>query len=304
MHKFVYNIQSLEEYVSALKRGLHGPNKSFVEKQEALLTGAYASYLSHTNPCELEKLSPLWCIQEDDTTVQKEYKTNARKTVHDLYDTKEAFKEDHWEELRRLNGGRGLKCPICGIQKCKHLDHYIPREQMPEFSIFPPNLIPTCEVCNGKKHEKWLNEDDERIVFNAFFDELPDKPICECVITLDKHGMPKGEIKIGPLLDANNPIDRRVLATIEKLELIQQVWQPECDILFNKELVRLIDDYDPVSFPNVDDYWNHKHRVLPGYQRDDAFTSFLHGIIYRSMLESQIVKDWLFKKFGAADTEK
>ena len=175
---------------------------------------------------------------------------------------------------------------------------------MPEFSIFTPNLIPTCEDCNGKKHEKWLNEDEERIVFNAFFDELPDKPICECVITLDEHGMPKGEIKTSSLLDVNNPIDRRVLTTVEKLELIQRVWQPECDVLFNKELVRLVDDYDPILFSQVEEYWSYKHRVLPGYQRDDAYTSFLHGIIYRSMLDSHIVKKWLLEKLSDTDMQK
>ncbi|MBD3831754.1 MAG: hypothetical protein IE910_00160 [Brevundimonas sp.] len=41
-------------------------------------------------------------------------------------------------------------CPMCGAAGVGTVDHYLPRETYPEFSVFTPNLVPACGTCNSK----------------------------------------------------------------------------------------------------------------------------------------------------------
>lgn len=297
MHNLNHNILSIEAYLSETKKGLHEDNRQFIEQHEALLQVAYANYLTRLNPCALEQLVPLWEQTEGRTLEEKEQNAK-RQTMHDLYESKEAFKRKHWDEVEQNNGGRMLKCPICGVEKCAHLDHYVPREKMPEFSVFTPNLIPLCYDCNEKKKALWKNARGERMIFNAFYDNLPDKPICECVISIDKNGLPKAEIKKNSQLDNTKPEDRLVISTIDNLMLIPRIWQPECDKVFDNEVVRLVEDYDVGVWENPEEYWAYKCQHIPNYQKDTIHSSFIARIVYESIVTSDILKEWLCDRFG------
>ncbi|WP_340002074.1 HNH endonuclease [Oceanobacillus sp. FSL K6-0127] len=65
------------------------------------------------------------------------------------------------------------KCPYCGLDKPRTIDHYIPKGKYPEFSFFPSNLIPCCGYCNSKKGETWL-ESGKRVFLNLYFDNIPE----------------------------------------------------------------------------------------------------------------------------------
>ncbi|MGG4046313.1 HNH endonuclease [Paenibacillus favisporus] len=64
-------------------------------------------------------------------------------------------------------------CPYCGMDKPRTIDHYLPKSIFPEFSIYPPNLIPCCGHCNTKKGKKWLKKGARRFI-NFYYDDLPD----------------------------------------------------------------------------------------------------------------------------------
>lgn len=50
-------------------------------------------------------------------------------------------------------------CPACGEDGTPNtLDHYLPKEAYPEFSITPINLSPMCDICQGKKVQKLLTK--------------------------------------------------------------------------------------------------------------------------------------------------
>lgn len=66
------------------------------------------------------------------------------------------------------------QCPYCGINEPKTLDHYIPKESHPEFSIFPINLIPICNQCNSKYKGKKFLLAGKRIFLHSYLDALPD----------------------------------------------------------------------------------------------------------------------------------
>mgnify|MGYP000135555422 CR=1 FL=1 len=63
-------------------------------------------------------------------------------------------------------------CPNCTIEKVASLDHYIPKDEFPEFSVNPINLVPCCSTCNSKKKENW--KDDKQLLFlNLYSDIIP-----------------------------------------------------------------------------------------------------------------------------------
>lgn len=64
-------------------------------------------------------------------------------------------------------------CPYCGLDKPRTIDHYLPKDDFPEFSIYPLNLIPCCSYCNQKKSTTW-KEDGKRTFINLYFDKVPE----------------------------------------------------------------------------------------------------------------------------------
>ena len=66
------------------------------------------------------------------------------------------------------------RCPFCGISESSTLDHYFPKEQYPEFSVFSPNLVPSCSPCNTHKRDKIIDEDTNiRLFIHPHFDQVP-----------------------------------------------------------------------------------------------------------------------------------
>ena len=73
--------------------------------------------------------------------------------------------------LKRISVAR---CPFCGISESSTLDHYLPKEQYPEFSVFPANLVPCCSPCNTRKRDKILDDNtDVRLFIHPHFDQIP-----------------------------------------------------------------------------------------------------------------------------------
>jgi hypothetical protein len=74
-----------------------------------------------------------------------------------------------------LNRVAVAKCPFCNISESSTLDHYLPKEHFPEFSVLPPNLVPSCAVCNTRKRDKVLEEGtDVRMFLHPCYDTIPE----------------------------------------------------------------------------------------------------------------------------------
>lgn len=292
MKHFNYNISSAEEYIIETKKGLHSPNRNFVAQNESLVRDAYERYLNHINPCTLEEVSPVWPIKKEDTPKTKVQKMNDRKMMRGLYESKEVFKDAHWEAVKVQNGNVDLICPICGIKECYHLDHYIPREEMPEFSVFTPNLIPLCYDCNEEKKAAWLNGNNERIIFNAFYDEVPDKQLCDCEISIDATGQPQAVLKPSAQLDENNAVDRRVLTTIEQLKLLPR-WQKECNNKFRAAIASMKRQYKYNARKELNEYWEDLCSMFQDCKNDSTLSSFIDVAMYEAIINSDKLKAWL-----------
>jgi hypothetical protein len=79
--------------------------------------------------------------------------------------------------LKRISVAR---CPFCGISESSTLDHYLPKEQYPEFSVFPKNLVPSCAICNTHKRDQILNKGTKvRMFLHPCYDVIPDMSFLE-----------------------------------------------------------------------------------------------------------------------------
>jgi 5-methylcytosine-specific restriction endonuclease McrA len=62
-------------------------------------------------------------------------------------------------------------CPYCLIREPESWDHFLPKEQFPEFSVLLANLVYVCGRCNRKKGEYLVGQ--PRQVLNPYFDAIP-----------------------------------------------------------------------------------------------------------------------------------
>lgn len=66
-------------------------------------------------------------------------------------------------------------CPACGEDGTPNtLDHYLPKQSYPEFSITACNLFPMCDICQGEKGTATVNSANERLFLHPYFDAFMD----------------------------------------------------------------------------------------------------------------------------------
>ena len=76
-------------------------------------------------------------------------------------------------------------CPNCTISEINSFDHYLPKDEFPEFVVNPKNLFPSCTLCNGYKNVVWI-EDDKRLFLNLYLDTLPTEQYLFVKLIIDK----------------------------------------------------------------------------------------------------------------------
>lgn len=74
----------------------------------------------------------------------------------------------HITEMREST--EHLVCPMCGSMHSGTLDHYLPRNDYPIFSVFSRNLVPACK-CNSKRMETLLGVEAGERVLHPYFDD-------------------------------------------------------------------------------------------------------------------------------------
>lgn len=168
MHKLLRVIVSPGDYLTQIVGGKSGDRGvrltgmlPDVKARYAVLEGAYT-------------FTHIGGLAEDAWTVQQR-----KDLLHCYESTAQAL-----EELKRLINERQSEgtrdfCPYCGIGAPRQFDHYLPKEKYPEFSVHAYNLVPCCDICNGKKSDVWLDAKNARVFLNLYIDSLPTAPMLE-----------------------------------------------------------------------------------------------------------------------------
>ncbi len=75
------------------------------------------------------------------------------------------------EVMRKHNGL--VVCPSCGEPgRPRTLDHYLPKDIFPEFSVLLLNLTPMCDWCQGEKLAEYATEDGKKRYIHPYFDDV------------------------------------------------------------------------------------------------------------------------------------
>lgn len=74
-------------------------------------------------------------------------------------------------------------CPSCGEEGTPNtLDHYLPQKRFPQFAVTPANLIPMCDICQGKKGEHTLDANGRRVFLHSYFDDFIEGQVLRLLI--------------------------------------------------------------------------------------------------------------------------
>ncbi len=76
--------------------------------------------------------------------------------------------------LNRIRQTTGIICcPMCGSASTGSLDHYLPKDDYPEFSVLPCNLVPACALCNsGAKGTTFRGSASPERFLHPYFDKV------------------------------------------------------------------------------------------------------------------------------------
>lgn len=133
--------------------------------------GAYAEY-DRLKPA-LEQLQPLVLHTEQAKDLRHCYGGSTLK------DKPSGPRDRLYARIRALAHG---KCPYCTVNSVETLDHYLPKEHYPEFSILTLNLVPSCTRCNRPRPFK--TQRGERSLVHPYFDAIPDERILVAKVTV------------------------------------------------------------------------------------------------------------------------
>lgn len=143
-------------------------NKEKLESIKEIVFNRYDEYLDKKNILEDIKDSPECCKEMKDTlkgcyTRDKEYEVGIVTS----------------NIISMQTSSVQSKCPHCGLSEPDTIDHYLPKDIFPEFSILPINLVPMCGRCNNIKNTDWkINGYRNSIHF--YFDTFIDKKFLYC----------------------------------------------------------------------------------------------------------------------------
>lgn len=104
------------------------------------------------------------------------------KKFHNLY-LSPADDSVQGSVLQGLRSRELQLCPACGEDGTPNtLDHYLPKQLYPEFSITACNLFPMCDICQGEKGTATVNVTNQRLFLHPYFDQFTDVQVFSLAI--------------------------------------------------------------------------------------------------------------------------
>ncbi len=285
---------SIQEGLDRAAYKLRQEKRDFLMVHRDELAACYESYDKRGTDGNLNQLMPLWQESPTDSVDEKNDKALNRALAEGLYGSSRPIINKHWEELKNRNGGSTLICPICGIKECEDMDHYVPRSLMPEYSVHLSNLIPLCHRCNINKGDKWLDDTGQRQIYNAYFDQVPERfPITISIIKDELVGLPQLFLQYNAATATDAPVYRLIDGTVERLKLME-VYRQVAKTTFRKELTRISVRLGRfTTTQGKQEEWGMiKEEYRKMIQLSDTY-NFIDVGLFESVINSPIIDDWV-----------
>lgn len=274
--------------VDNIKKIAYDSNKTLLEK-------AYLQYDSMTTPMALEKLQPIWKVNDGDSLSLETQKRIYREGIHDLYGRERKFISDLWDLISKNSNRETIMCPICGSEAVYELDHYVPREVMPEYSVHVRNLIPLCHRCNHLKLDEWLNDMGLRKIFNAYYDSVPNESLLQAKISQgSSETLPSIIVSLRKDIDLSIDSNRLFVSTFEQIQL-QDVFQREGRKFFKDKCIYLRNQFRNKCKRHPNDemktIWDEIKEDIEDTILDE--TEELNKLIYKAICDSPVFESWI-----------
>ncbi|MBA5605377.1 HNH endonuclease [Duganella sp. FT3S] len=152
--------------------GITGNNslKKKLNSNKKNLTDAGDNYSELSRKGELYLIKAINSKKGDDPVVLNDLKKSELMKFYDTYFVPED-KPTRAIYDYLLNSAKE-KCPFCGgIGTPRNLDHFLPKSQFPQFSIYPRNLVPSCRDCNMDGNPIGFSETAEDQIIQPYLDD-------------------------------------------------------------------------------------------------------------------------------------
>lgn len=268
-----------------MKDGHVHHNRSNYNTHRDAVIQRYGEYTALCSPCRLEHLSaPLSFTVEE------------RDTFKSMYDNNAAIRASIWQNLERVNGNAKIVCPLCGAALADELDHYVPRESYPEYSIHIQNLIPLCHDCNHKKGVKWLDgANQRRLFFNAYFDQLSMQRLFHVNVSI-RNDFPYVNVDLVSNSEITSLEMWREASTCYELDLPMR-YSENANYKIRTETSKIFTDYQCLRyyFGSVQDFWDTKRNIYLNYIQNYV-NYFMDDIATYCAIASNEYSTWIMSK--------
>ncbi|MCT4625692.1 hypothetical protein [Halodesulfovibrio sp.] len=193
-------------------------------------------------------------------------------------------------------------CPMCGSFHSSTLDHLLPKENYPLWSIYSKNLVPACQ-CNSKRGETLLgNRTKGERVLHPYFDECLSLRIITCEITSnDQYKTVEIKLKVLPIAHENqNAFEFHLKEIVCKSGLVE--W------LKNKwgKLYRKPSAYfhgiKGKQFDNVENFKTFINDYREWTDENHGGKNNWDSILITGILSSDDIIEWLFNRHNGIET--
>ena len=198
-----------------------------------------STWIDLATSCRKENVDELVEIEDELLDRYDEYDDLIENYLDDLDDSEFTDNKDLLKEyyekppaglkkliLERRNDHELLECPFCGNPRSPDtLDHFIPKDNWPEFAIHPNNLVPQCRGCAPTKGEKYYCNDEEKAIFvHPIYSDILSKFKFKIVVEFSiQTKKPTFSLKIQKPRGLDNPSRDRVVKHLRALKLNQRV---------------------------------------------------------------------------------
>lgn len=120
--------------------------------------------------------------------------------------------------LEKLRNRELDYCPSCGEDGTPNtLDHYLPKDIFPEFSITLVNLFPMCDICQGAKGVKIKDDEGKRLFIHPYFDNFIEQQVL--ILDIREPFNAPTSIELYPHPDVDREFQELISRHITELEI-------------------------------------------------------------------------------------
>lgn len=161
-----------------------------LQKPTFKVEGVYKDCISNLRDKELKKRHEqcINYISKATKELEQKFINNVAHTVEKVEDINNTVSTDEFKKLytdklvKKTQPGRKYydqiislaqyeTCPFCAHRDVDSIDHYLPKDIYPQYSISPINLVPACNHCNSIKRTNGF-DNEFNILIHPYFNDI------------------------------------------------------------------------------------------------------------------------------------